>query len=70
MPTVCLANTIKLFGIKMGPGNRIEVTFFKGIMFGIQYNRWPYQHSVNIGFFCLNIFIGLGLPYTDSNYKA
>lgn len=52
----------------MGPGDRFQVSLFKGVMFGIQYNRWPYRHSFTVGFLCFNIFIGLGPSYIDEDF--
>lgn len=53
----------------MGPGDRVQFDVFRGIAFGIRYDRWPYTRSITLTFLCFSIFVGLGSAYTDPDYK-
>ena len=54
----------------MGPGDRIKFGITPGWQLGVYYLRWPYTHTVGINLLKFRVEIGLGLPYTDPDYKG
>lgn len=53
----------------MGPGNRFQLTIFRGLGLCVGYERWPYTHSFIVTVLCFQVFIGLGSSYIDDDYK-
>lgn len=54
----------------MGPGDRFQVSVFRGLGFGVSYERWPYTHSITATVLCFRVFIGLGSSYIDDDYRG
>lgn len=53
----------------MGPGDRFKFTTCGGWQLGVYYGHWPYTHTVGINLLKFRVEIGLGLPYTDPDFK-
>lgn len=53
----------------MGPGNRVKFKVVPGWQLGVYYSRYPYTHTFGIDLLKFRIEFGLGLPYTDPDYK-
>lgn len=53
----------------MGPGDRFQFRVFKGVAFGVRFDRWPYKYSFDIDFLCFSVFIGLGPDYLDPEFQ-
>lgn len=52
----------------MGPGDRIKVKWLNWWALSLDYNQWPYKHTVGISLLKLRLELGFGLPYTDPDY--
>lgn len=53
----------------MGPGDRFQLSVFRGLGLCASYERWPYTHSITLTVLCFHVFIGLGSSYIDDDYK-
>ena len=49
----------------MGPGKRFEISFVKFIGFGIAFDNFPYEVSVDICLPFINIALNFGKSYLD-----
>ena len=57
-------------GLNMGPGDRVKFEITPGWQLGVYYLSWPYTHTLGINLLKFRVEIGLGLPYTDPEYKG
>jgi hypothetical protein len=53
----------------MGSGNRFEWSTMPGIALGVQYHRWPFQHTLTVQVLCFSFQLGFGPGYDHLGYK-
>lgn len=55
----------------MGPGDRIEIyKLHKGcFIFGVFFDRFPYEYTLTFGFLKWGLRIGMGQSYLEKDYE-